>query len=153
MLDQLSKALVASMISPVSAENYHYPYNGIGVIDSFVGFQFSLNYMTNTGAAWGIGSNHPLILLGVRVGLIILLCSYLVSLNRTSYCSRLPLLLIIAGAVGNVTDYFVYGHVVDMFHVTWHNYDFPVFNVADSAISIGIASWCVMAWLMPQESP
>jgi signal peptidase II len=49
------------------------------------------------------------------------------------------LALILGGAVGNVIDRVVYGHVVDFIQVHWKSSYFPAFNVADSAISIGAA--------------
>lgn len=79
------------------------------------------------------------------MGLIAGLCVYLFCFNRDSSW-QIPLILIIAGAVGNVADFFLYGHVVDMLHFVFWGYDFPIFNVADSAISIGIGLLFVISW-------
>ena len=49
------------------------------------------------------------------------------------------LALVLGGAVGNVLDRILHGHVVDFIQVHWHQHYFPSFNVADSAISIGAA--------------
>ena len=49
--------------------------------------------------------------------------------------------LILAGAISNVIDTFVYGHVVDMIHFTFWGYDYAVFNLADSAVCLGVFWW------------
>lgn len=138
VLDQLSKGFVYAYLPVIDSSLYWYPYGGIGIFRNFGGIEFSINHMTNTGAAWGMLGDYQLPLILLRIGLIIGLCVYLCYFNSHSSW-RLPLILIIAGALGNVIDFFVYGHVVDMFHFVLWGYDFPVFNIADSAISIGIA--------------
>lgn len=49
--------------------------------------------------------------------------------------------LIVGGAVGNLIDRVLYGHVVDFVLLHWQSYYFPAFNVADAALSIGAALW------------
>ena len=60
----------------------------------------------------------------------------------------MPLVLLITGALGNIKDYFLYGHVIDMSHFTFREVDFPVFNVADSAVTVAIF-WLI--WLSFKE--
>ena len=55
------------------------------------------------------------------------------------YCLTIGLALVLGGALGNVIDRALYGHVIDFILVHWESHDFPVFNVADSAISVGAA--------------
>jgi signal peptidase II len=55
--------------------------------------------------------------------------------------------LIMAGALGNLIDRLHLGHVVDFIHVHWNNWDFPAFNVADSAITIGAILMLLDAYL------
>lgn len=146
LIDQVTKGLVYAYLPVLDSSLHWYPYGGIGVFKDFIGLEFSINHMTNTGAAWGVLGNYQLPLIILRIGLIIGLCYYLACCNReTSW--QIPLVLVIAGALGNVLDFFVYGHVVDMFHFVLWGYDFPVFNVADSAISIGIALLFLLSWL------
>jgi signal peptidase II len=64
---------------------------------------------------------------------------YLLKMHTGQALFCLALSLLLGGAVGNVIDRVVYGHVIDFldfFYGTWH---FPAFNVADSAISVGAA--------------
>lgn len=146
VLDQLIKALVYTHLPVIDSSLYWYPYGGYGVFQNFGGIEFSINHMTNSGAAWGLLGNYQLPLIILRIGLIFALFVYLFYFNyHTSW--QLPLILIIAGALGNVLDFFVYGHVVDMFHFVIRGFDFPVFNLADSSISIGIAFLFILSWL------
>lgn len=144
VMDQLSKAWVHSHLPLINSIPYVYPYGGIGVFKDFLGIEFSINHMTNSGAAWGLFSQYPYILISLRIGLIIGLLFYLVSFNKESHW-KIPFVLIIAGAIGNVCDYFIYGHVIDMFHIVLWNYDFPVFNVADTCISLGMVTLIVLS--------
>lgn len=137
IVDQLTKGWVSTHLPLVNPSHYWYPYGGIGIFQDIGGIEFSINHMTNTGAAWGIFEHYQLPLILVRIALILGLFIYLLYFN--SHRSWVfPLVLIISGAIANVIDYFVYGHVIDMLHFVLWGYDFPVFNVADSAISIGI---------------
>lgn len=138
LLDQFSKLLVSTYLPIIDSADYWYPYGGIGIFHHFAGIEFSINHMTNTGAAWGVLANFQTPLLVLRIGLILALSIYLFCFNRNASW-QLPMIFIIAGALGNVIDYFAYGHVIDMFHFVLWGYDFPVFNLADSAISIGIS--------------
>jgi signal peptidase II len=114
-----------------------YPYGGISIFKKVLGIDFSIVHQTNKGAAWGLFASMQDYLLLFRIGAIVLLFAYLL-VNKTAM-RRFPLLLILSGAIGNVVDYFLYGHVVDMFHFTFWGYSYPVFNIADSAIFCGVA--------------
>lgn len=151
IVDQLTKGIVYSYLPVIDSTYYWYPYGGIGVFQNLGGIEFSINHMTNAGAAWGVLANHQLPLIIVRMGLIAGLGVYLFCFNRDA-AWQLPLVLIISGALGNVVDFFLYGHVVDMFHFVLWGYDFPVFNIADSSISLGIFSIFIISWLKPKTS-
>jgi signal peptidase II len=53
---------------------------------------------------------------------------------------RNSLSLVLTGALGNILDYFLYGHVVDLFRFSFRGYSFPVFNCADVWIFLGVSS-------------
>lgn len=120
-----------------------YPYGGIGIFKDFFGIEFSIVHAINKGAAWGMFADFQSYLIGFRILLILGLIIYLLFYNRNKNVI-IPLALIVFGACGNILDYFFYGHVVDMFHFVFWGYSFPVFNVADSAICIGIF-WLLIA--------
>lgn len=132
--------LCADLLSKAYTEA-HLSYGGIPVFHDLWGIDFSLDYVQNTGAAWGMFASFPVLLLVFRILAILLLAIY-VSFFHKNPATTPPFLLIIAGALGNVADIFIYGHVVDMFHFVFWGYSFPVFNVADSAI------FCGVVWLL-----
>jgi len=148
LIDILTKYLTVKFLLPIGGNDFLYPYRGVGVFEDFFGIDFSLVYATNYGAAWGLFSNHQHILLIARIAMIIGLIVYAVVYNKNrSY--DIPLALIITGASCNVLDYFIYGHVIDMFKFVFWSYHYPVFNIADSAICVGIFWFVLASWASP----
>lgn len=143
-LDILSKYWTHLYLPVMNASLWEYPYGGIGIFRYVGGVEFSISHAINRGAAWGILADFQGYLLLARgafvVGLIVAL-----GFNRRPAWTA-PLLLIITGATGNILDYFLYGHVVDMLHFVFWGYDFPVFNIADSAICLGIGWLTLLSW-------
>lgn len=138
-LDGLTKYWTDAHLPLMGYTHQGYPYGGIPIFKDFLGIDFSLNHATNKGAAWGVFSQFQTILLAFRLVLIAALFVFLIKFNqRRSW--QIPLVLIFAGALGNVIDFFVYGHVVDMLHFVLWGYDFPIFNISDTAIFLGIAT-------------
>jgi len=102
---------------------------------------FSLVYLKNTGAAWGILSNQTILL---SVFSIIVLC--LIYINFSMITSKLPLrilaiTLISGGICGNLIDRLLRGGVVDFLLFYYKNLQWPAFNIADSAITIGVCTY------------
>lgn len=122
IIDQLSKLYAAQVLSK-------------GALVLIPGV-LELTYLKNTGAAWGMfqGARIPFILLTVAF-LILCLWFYKKKRGELTKLSRIILLLIFSGALGNLIDRVVLGYVRDMIYFSLIN--FPVFNVADSAIVIG----------------
>lgn len=114
---------------------------------NFNWFEFSLTYVRNTGAAWGMFSNmderfRPYFFSIVTIIAMVIIGFVLRSTPRSKTLARLALIVILAGACGNFFDRFVLHYVVDWLHVRWTlfswYYDFPVFNIADSCVTIGV---------------
>lgn len=134
-IDIATKFLTQEHLPLMSRSSPWYPYGGVGVFENFFGIQFSITHATNLGAAWGVLSDYSTLLLLLR---LVLIGGLIIYYPRTRGVMRYALALILAGAIGNVIDIALYGHVVDMFHFVFWGYDYPVFNVADSAIFIGV---------------
>jgi len=111
-----------------------FPFGGIGIFSGDI--TFSLNYIVNTGAAWGSFSGYPGVLFVLRLCVIAALLVHLFRSEKPSF----SLGLVATGAIGNAIDYCLYGHVIDFFHFTFWGYSFPIFNVADSCITLGVMS-------------
>jgi signal peptidase II len=112
----------------------------IPIIPSF----FQLVHVRNTGAAFGIGANASsrLVPLLLNFGAIAVFFVVVVYALRSAVSDRLlqtGLHLILGGAIGNLLDRFRFGYVVDFLDVYVGSKHWPAFNVADSAICIGIA--------------
>jgi signal peptidase II len=115
------------------------------------GINFSINHVTNTGAAWGMLSTFDKALLILRIVLILFIAIYLFAFNMKRE-RQLPFSLILTGAIGNVVDHFAYGHVIDMFHFSFWGHSFPVFNIADATIFSGVALMFLIPYLQKQCS-
>lgn len=143
-IDLLSKQWVHTHLPLMTQGFFSYPYGGISVFKDFLGIEFSISYLANKGAAWGALGDHQQLLLVARIALIGAMTVYGLFFNKHAAWT-IPLFMVIAGATGNVVDYFLYGHVVDMLHFVLWGYDFPVFNIADAAVTIGIMSLFFMS--------
>ena len=144
LIDMGSKYLVVTHIQEGNHAPFLYPYGGIGIFQSRIGIDFCINHVRNLGGAWGIFSSYPTPLLLLRIGIISALAIYVLFFNKER-CRNFPFLLILVGAFGNIIDFFIYGSVVDMFHFTFGNYSFPVFNVADMMIFFGVATFLIQS--------
>jgi signal peptidase II len=121
--DQLSKFFIVSNMQLGDS---------IKIIDGFL----YITHTRNTGAAWGIFGEHTEYLAIFSVVATIALIVLLLYIKRAF--GAFSLALIIGGAVGNAIDRIRLGWVVDFIDAYIFGYDFPAFNVADSAITVGV---------------
>ena len=102
----------------------------------------------NTGAAFsmfqGFGGVIAVLATGVSIYLIVEIWRL-----RGGHVEGAAYGLVLAGALGNLTDRVLHGQVIDFVHVHYGWFNFPVFNVADSAITVGAAAWI---WLVVAEA-
>lgn len=126
-LDQLSKLWIATNVSPSAP---------IRVIPGF----FSITHARNPGAALGLLQNVPvLFFIGLTVMALALIFSFYRKVEAGDRLSATSLGLVLAGALGNLVDRVFRGEVVDFLQFDLGLFIFPDFNVADSAIVIGVA--------------
>lgn len=102
---------------------------------------FDLTLLYNKGAAFSFlaaesGWQRWLFAL-IAIGVSTVLLGWLLRLQTSERWLSVALTLIIGGALGNLHDRLLYGHVIDFLHVHWDSHYFPAFNIADSAITIG----------------
>lgn len=128
VLDQLTKFLILTNLEL---------YESVAI---FPGLNFYLTY--NTGVAFGILANQGawgrwfLITIAIVVSLILLVWLYKYSNKKLE---RYALAIIFGGAIGNFIDRLMIGKVVDFIDVYYSNWHWYTFNIADSAICIGVA--------------
>lgn len=112
-----------------------------------VGQVLQIQYLQNTGVAFSLleGSTVLFLFIAIAVGVIGTL--YWRTRNSASLLLKLTFGLILGGAAGNLIDRFSHQFVVDFIHFQIpHLFDWPVFNVADSAISVGVVLLAYVLW-------
>ncbi len=139
LLDQLTKALVRSFV-PIGSS--------VEVIKGLA----NVTHVRNTGAAFGFlnASELPFKTVAIAliaIGAIVWIGFYAASLPRQQIMARFGLALIMGGAAGNLVDRVVIGSVVDFVDVYWRSYHFWAFNVADSAITVGVTIMILLGLL------
>ncbi len=149
IFDLLTKWATVLWIPEMGPFDQFYPYGGVPVFRNFLGIEFSLGHIHNEGAAWGIFGEFSTYLLLVRM---IFVCGLIVYLLYWRYPAAYyyPLTLVIAGALGNILDFLLYGHVIDMFHFVLWGWDYPLFNIADSSIFVGMI-WLILHMLFTKD--
>lgn len=137
LLDQASKLLADARLV------YHDP------VPLMPFFNFRLAY--NTGAAFSFLGNaggwQRWFFASISVVVVSVLVVWMRRLKPEQWSLSLAFALIIGGAIGNLIDRLVYGHVIDFidfYYGTWH---WPTFNIADSAITLGAALLLMDAWV------
>jgi signal peptidase II len=128
VLDQLCKFWIRRTLVPGAT---------IDVIPGWVHLSHSLN----DGAAWGMMSGQRWLLIAVSIGVSIFIVKLAREFESRGVLALSALGLIFGGAIGNLIDRIVFGHVTDMIDLdTPLEYlrTFPVFNIADSALTIGV---------------
>jgi len=122
-------------------------YQSIPVIDGF----FNLTSHRNRGAAWGILEGKMIffyiITLIVAAGIIY----YMQKHGKESRMLAVSLAFILGGAIGNFIDRLVRKEVVDFFDFNIFGYNYPIFNIADSALVIGIIMFLIVSFIQEKQ--
>ena len=142
-VDQVTKALVQQSMAL---------HESRPLVEGFL----SLTHVRNRGAAFGLLSDADLpyqaaIFSIVSVAALVAIAVYALRLPPRSTLPRAGLTLILAGAIGNLIDRALLGYVIDFVDVYWRSHHWPAFNVADSAISVGVAL-LLLDSLSPQQA-
>lgn len=112
---------------------------------------FSLTYVRNLGAAWGILGGWNALLVLLSAGVLVALIVFRRSILTDSLIHRLSLGLMLGGIIGNLFDRIRLQYVVDFLDFYWTNHHFPVFNVADSAICVGVGLYMISSFLPARQ--
>ncbi|HNQ51016.1 MAG TPA: signal peptidase II [Candidatus Omnitrophota bacterium] len=117
-----------------------------GSIPVIKGF-FHLTLVHNRGAAFGMLRGQTLFFI---LASVIAVFFILFHMKKSTAVEKCALSLILAGAAGNLIDRVLYGHVVDFIDIHIDPYFYwPVFNVADTAITVGA---CMLGWLLLRQA-
>lgn len=114
---------------------------------------FSLTWVLNRGVSMGMFQASSDVMRWGLVGVTLIIAVMVVIWLRSSKTriGMIALALVLGGAIGNILDRVRFGGVVDFIRLHAFDYSFYVFNVADSAITIGVGLLLIEAFLSPSE--
>lgn len=137
ILDQITKALIEKYVTAK-----------IVVIPGF----FNIVHVGNSGAAWGIFSGYRWLLLAISIGFFLFVVFYFRKLTEGWPERYYALALVVSGIFGNSVDrIWREGIVVDFLDFYISKYHWPAFNVADSAICIGVGIYMISSFKRPEK--
>jgi signal peptidase II len=135
--------IVCDQVSKLYIDTAMWPHQSITVIENY----FDITYVRNPGGAFGFFAQanrwivRPLLLGLSAVAVVIIILIYRdTPVDRLG--ARLAFALILGGAIGNLIDRLRFGEVIDFLDVHWYQYHWPAFNIADAAITVGVAILC-----------
>jgi signal peptidase II len=137
--DQASKAWIAA----------HLPFNtfgeGSGAVTVVPGF-FYIVHVGNTGAAWSILSGRSILLAALAAATLVAIFLGRRVLGLAAVHAQVCFGLMCGGIAGNLVDLLTRGHVVDFLDFHFGSYVYPTFNVADSAICVGVTLYVLSSF-------
>ena len=138
LIDQITKCIIIDKFPQIGDSI---------VITSF----FNINHVRNLGAAWGMFSGYGYVLLSFSIIVLIALIYFMRHLTEGWGERYIALSMIASGIIGNSIDRIWHHSVVDFldFHINQHHW--PSFNVADSAITIGVTIFIISSFFRPEK--
>ncbi len=125
LIDQITKVIAAASLGL---------YESFTIIPDF----FAFTYVKNTGAAWSMLEGKMIFFYLITIVALIAMVLYFRTLKKHQYLSKIGLVLMISGTLGNFIDRLFLHYVRDFIDFYIFGYDFPIFNVADMCLVIGI---------------
>lgn len=128
-LDQITKYAIAASLEL---------YESITIIPNF----FYITYVQNTGAAWSMLEGKMGFFYVIGIVFLIAMVYFYRNTPKKEWFTRLGIVLMMSGTVGNLIDRFAFQYVRDFLDFIILGYDFPIFNVADIALCVGVG--CIL---------
>lgn len=133
LIDLISKKIIEKLL---------YLGQSIKIINNF----FNITYVRNTGAAFSILSKHTYLLVLVSIFIIMFILYYINKNKPKIKIEYISYSMILGGAIGNLYDRIVYGYVIDFLDFNIFGYEYPIFNLSDSFIFVGVILLLVYTW-------
>jgi signal peptidase II len=148
VFDQLTKWLAVHFLLPLT-RHPAFAQQRVDVIPNY----FALWYRENTGAAFSLFEEHTGLLALVSAVICVGFVLWAWRLRPAERGLRVAFGLIVGGAIGNLIDRVRLNYVIDFLHAHWQwKYQWPTFNVADSAVCIGMALLFVASLRLPRQA-
>ena len=112
------------------------------IIDNFL----DITYVRNTGAAWSILDNNTWMVTVISLLIIIGIICYVYRNRVSKKILKIGYGLILGGAIGNFIDRIVYGYVIDFIDIDIFGWNYPIFNLADMFIVVGVILVMIDTW-------
>jgi len=125
LIDQIIKTIITNNLEL---------YQSIKIINNF----FNITYVRNDGAAWSILSGGRFLLILIGIISLILIYKYFIKDKKLNNLEIITYGLLLGGIIGNLIDRIAFGYVIDFLDFLIFNYNFPVFNIADTFIVISV---------------
>ena len=133
IFDQLTKNIVKTRMELGESFN---------ILGTFLKFTF----VENTGLAFSIKVSNLGIFTGLSMVASLIVLYYIYKYKDEGVMGYMPLALIFGGAIGNIIGRVLYGKVVDFIDVGISSYRWPVFNIADSSVLVGLVLFLIVSW-------
>ena len=133
LLDMISKYIVSRLL--IVNES-------VMIIKNF----FNITYVRNTGAAFSIFSGNTFLVMIVSFIIIIGIILYISKNKPSNKIDKISYSLILGGAIGNFIDRIIYGYVRDFIEIDIFGWDYPIFNLADVFVVVGVILLVIATW-------
>ena len=134
--------LIIDICSKIIISKYLELNQSIRVIKNFL----NITYVRNTGVAWSILNNQSIVVIILSSIVTIAIILYIKNNKPTNTLEKLSYSLILGGAIGNLIERIIHGYVTDFIDINLFGYNYPIFNMADTFIVIGVILIIITTW-------
>ena len=134
--------LIVDICSKIVVTKYIGLGESIKVIDKFI----YLTHVRNTGVAWSLFDNNKYFVLIVSAMIIVGFMEYIYRNKPKNKSEKIAYGFILGGALGNFINRIANGYVTDFIDINLFNYDYPIFNLADTFIVFGVIIFIIYTW-------
>ena len=143
--DQMAKVWIGARV-PFNPLHAHGGGNDIVVVRGF----FYFIHVGNTGAAWSMLSGRSVLLAFLAAATLVAIFHWRRALSLKEQLPQICFGLLCGGIIGNLLDRLRHGHVIDFIDLHFGRYIYPTFNVADSAICVGVILYLLQSLRAPR---
>ena len=133
LLDMVSKYIISRLL--IVNES-------VMIIKNF----FNITYVRNTGAAFSIFSGNTFLVMVISFMIIMGIILYISKNKPGNKIEKISYSLILGGAIGNFIDRIIYGYVRDFIEIDIFGWDYPIFNLADVFVVVGVILLVIATW-------
>ncbi len=134
--------IIIDLISKYIIDKYLTLNESIKIIKGFL----NITYVRNTGVAFSMFNDSKYFILIISTLIIIGIIYYVYKNKSQNKLETIGYSLVLGGAIGNLIDRIFKGYVIDFIDVKIFSYDYPIFNLADTFIVVGVLLLIVCAW-------